>query len=683
MAIRITGMNSGLDTDSIITELVKAKSAKVDTLKKEQTKLQYKQDAWKDLNSKILKLYNNAVTNLSLSSSYQKKKTDVSNSNAVSVTTSNNAMNSVQKLKISKLATSGYLTGAKVAKADGSSCSGSTKLTELGITAGSSFNITTGGKTTQITVDESTTMEGLASKLKSAGVEANFDSSSQRFYIGSKESGKEGDFAITAANADGADAIGKLGIALYDADTMKTYQAYAAMASDPSKKQTELDSMIATRLASHTSRNNSLLSQIEKKQEAYDKALKSGTEAFNTEFGSDAQFNNLDDLLNNTNGAYDSLKQQYEAMKGQEDILTEDEKTHMNKLGSKLTIADNLKSQAKEIKDLQTQQADVQKYINADGTASNLLKTETEASLDNMIAVAVDIVNNQSSYTASDAKKIVGQDAVIELNGVEYTSSSNKFDINGLMLECKAETTGDEEITLTTKDDTSGVYDMVKNFIKDYNELINEMDKLYNAESSKGYEPLTDEEKDAMSESEIEKWEDKIKNSILRRDSTVNNVAGAMKEMMNKGFTVNGKTMYLFDFGIEKAGYFSAEANERNSFNINGDSDFASVATEDNGLMAMIESDPEAVTSFFTQMSQSLKDKMYSMMTSTEFSSSFTMYDDKKMKTDYGNYTTKIKEAEKKLKAYEDKWYSKFTAMETALAKMQSNSSAVTSLLGG
>ena len=60
-----------------------------------------------------------------------------------------------------------------------------------------------------------------------------------------------------------------------------------------------------------------------------------------------------------------------------------------------------------------------------------------------------------------------------------------------------------------------------------------------------------------------------------------------------------------------------------------------------------------------------------------------SFYDDKKMKVDYASYTTKIAELEEKLADYEDKWYKKFAAMETAMAKMQSNTSAVTSLLGG
>ena len=58
-------------------------------------------------------------------------------------------------------------------------------------------------------------------------------------------------------------------------------------------------------------------------------------------------------------------------------------------------------------------------------------------------------------------------------------------------------------------------------------------------------------------------------------------------------------------------------------------------------------------------------------------------FDDKKMKTDYTDYTKKIAQLESKVADYEDKWYKKFAAMETAMAKMQSNTSAVTALLGG
>ena len=288
-----------------------------------------------------------------------------------------------------------------------------------------------------------------------------------------------------------------------------------------------------------------------------------------------------------------------------------------------------------------------------------------------------------SAAGTTGASKTAGRDAVIYLNDIEYTSSKNTFEVNGLTLTVSAETTGTEEVTITTEDDTDGIYDMIKGFLKEYNSLINQMDKLYNADSSKGYDPLTDEEKEAMSDSAIEEWENKIKDSILRKDSTLGTFAQAMKTIMMEGVEVNGQKMYLSNFGINTLNYFSAPDNERNAYHIDGDPDDESTSGNADRLKSMIANDPDTVVSFFTQLSQKMYDKMFDLMKGTEYSSSMTVYEDKKMKTDYDDYTAKIKELEKKLADYEDKWYAKFAAMETALAKMQNNASAVTSLLGG
>ena len=142
--------------------------------------------------------------------------------------------------------------------------------------------------------------------------------------------------------------------------------------------------------------------------------------------------------------------------------------------------------------------------------------------------------------------------------------------------------------------------------------------------------------------------------------------------------------MYLSNFGINTLGYFDAADNEKNAYHINGDEDDETVSDKTNELMAMISSDPDTVTNFFTQLSKSLYSKTNDLMKRvTGYSSAMTVYDDVKMKSDYDDYTKKIAELEEKLTDYEDKWYKKFSAMETAMAKMQSNASAVTSLLGG
>ena len=208
--------------------------------------------------------------------------------------------------------------------------------------------------------------------------------------------------------------------------------------------------------------------------------------------------------------------------------------------------------------------------------------------------------------------------------------------------------------------------------------------KLYNGESAKGYEPLSDEEKSNMSESEIEKYEQKIKDSLLRRDSGLGTVSSAIKKVMMSGFSVNGKTLYLANFGIETANYFNAADNERNAYHICGDADDVDFSAKQDKLKSMIASDPDTVISFFSQLTQSLYTEMNNQSKAVEGYRSFgSFYDDKKMKSDYDDFKSKIKDEEKKLADYEDKWYAKFAAMETAMAKMQQNASAVTALLGG
>ena len=309
----------------------------------------------------------------------------------------------------------------------------------------------------------------------------------------------------------------------------------------------------------------------------------------------------------------------------------------------------------------------------------------TEGSADFSITASDETGNNvlkSLGLDSASANKIDAQNAKITLNGTEYESNTNVFSINGLTITAMKETA--ENVVVTTKDDVDGIYDMIKSFLKDYNSIINEMDKLYNADSAKGYEPLTDDEKDAMSDSEVEKYEQKIKDALLRRDSNLSTVSSALKEIMAGSVEVNGKNMYLSDFGIETLSYFTAAENEKNAYHINGDADDSSTSGNADKLKSMISSDPDTVVSFFSGLFKNLYTKMSDLSKSVEGYRSYgNFYDDKKMKSDYDDYKTKISELEKKLNDYEDKWYSKFSKMETALAKLQSNSSAVTGLLGG
>ncbi|MBR1861087.1 MAG: flagellar filament capping protein FliD [Lachnospiraceae bacterium] len=279
------------------------------------------------------------------------------------------------------------------------------------------------------------------------------------------------------------------------------------------------------------------------------------------------------------------------------------------------------------------------------------------------------------------ATKVDGADAVIYLNDAKFTSKTNLFEINGLSITALEET-GNEKITLTTETDTSGVYDAVKNYLKTYNSIINKLDSLYNAESAKGYNPLTDEEKDALSDKEVEEYEKKIKDSLLRKDESVNTLIKNLTGSVSQGYTVGGKTMYLSNFGIGTLNYFTAEENERHALHIDGDEDDENTSGNTDKLLAAIKSDPNSVVSFFTQMSQDLYTKMNKLSSSSSNRTYGKFYEDKKMANDYENYKTKISDMEEKVNDYEDKLYKQYAAMEKALASLQSKSNALSGLIG-
>ena len=597
MAMRMTGMYSGLDTETIISELVNAKSVKVEKLKKDKTKSEWKTEAWTDLNKKIKSFFTKTVSDMRFNSSYSKKTTSVSNSSAVSVLTGGEAMEGVQTLSITSLAKSGYLTGGKLATENGKGVTNTTILSNLktpknstghvALSGKGSFTVKTGDKTTKIEIEASTTVEEVVSKLKEAGVMANFDEKNQRIFVGSKDSGTENDFSIAADDAVGLSALARLGLNVQCSETNNTanyneYKQFAEFASYLKyKTDEETGEQVFDKDATLTAISSDVTSDVYK----YVKSIKGDADDFSS--------------------ALDALKNKIE-------------------ISQQVLAAD-----AKEFSD--------------------------------------------------EAVKIDGQDCKITLNGATYTSNSNTIQVNGLTFTCLSEA---NDISVTTQQDTSGIYDMIRDFFKEYNEIMNEMDKLYNADKAKDYEPLTDEEKEKMTDSEIEKWEKKIKDALLRKDDTLATLRTNIQNVFLQGFNVNGKEMYLTNFGIETLSYFTAPENEKHAYHIDGDDKDDNTSTKDDKLKALIASDPDTVTTFFSNLSRELYTKLNDLSKATDYSSAGVFWEDKKAKNDMTSLEEKIKEAEKKLAAYEDKYYDKFSKMEVALSKLQSSTSSLTSMLG-
>jgi len=319
--------------------------------------------------------------------------------------------------------------------------------------------------------------------------------------------------------------------------------------------------------------------------------------------------------------------------------------------------------------------------INTQVASKNaVIKTNVEAAIDNKIATASAALAIGTGSTG--AVRTVGADSQIILNGATFTSSSNNFNINGLTIQALNKTETGKPITVTSSTDVDGIYNMIKGFLTGYNELVNGLDAAYNATSAKGYEPLTTDEKSAMTDTEVEAWEKKIKDALLRKDSTVNSVSNSLKTDMLGSFTTNGVKSTLATFGINTLSYFTSADNEKGAYHIDGDSKDSDTSGNTDKLRAAIASDPEGVTSFFSQLSSSVYTDLTARMKSSTLRSAYTIYNDKELTTEYSEYTTKISDWETKISTMEDYYNKKFTAMETAMSKLNSNSASLTSLLG-
>lgn len=490
--IRMSGMVSGLDTESLITALTSNIKTKVDNAKNDQKKLSWTQDAWKDLNSKIYSLYSGKASSMRFSSSYTKRVTTSSNS-ALSVESGANAVDGTSSAKIISMAKSGYLTGGKITAEDGSALTNDSKVTDLGIAAGTKFTISSGENTKEIEITDTMTMYELTSAMKEVGVSANFDAVNKRIFIGASATGVANDFTLAATDEDGNEALSKLGL-----------------------------------------------------------------------------------------------------------------------------------------------------------TAE------------------------------AGAIRIEGADAELELNGARFTSTTNTFSINGSTYTIN--NMSDEDISLKTTLDTSSVYSSIESMLKDYNEAIKSMSESYYAESASKYTMLTDEQREALSEKEAEDWDNKIKSALLRKDSTLYSVMQSMKDAMSASIEIDGVSYSLSDFGITTAGYLNASQTERNTYHIAGNPNDDTSSSKADVLNKKISENPELVQKFFTQLAEKLYNAMGDSMKSTDYSSVYKVYNDKKMQTEYDNYTKKISDYEQKLSDAEDRYYKKYAAMEKALSKLNDTNSNLSSL---
>lgn len=649
--VRMTGLASGLDTESLVKQLSDAYQTKVDNAKKKQTKAEWKKEAWASLNTKLMDFYKGALNTFKSAGTYNSKLVN-GTLNGVKVTANSKAVSGNHKIQVKSTANAQMWTGHKINTGTYTASSytaitdTSKKISELydkngysiqNALNGSSFtvqNAEDGSKVdVNINIDENTTVDDLLqdinTQLDGTGLEASMTQGRLTFtnetatettdpatgtatYSGGRS------LMITAANETSAKALGL------------TYDASGKGMTVKSKSEI----------------SGNEVNTVSGSAFAYDKQVTA-----------DSKVTGSSKLVDLGIAQGTSIK-----VNGTEIVV--DRTTTMDSLASAMAKTG----------------------INAsyDTNQGRFYLSSKNTGVENAFTVEADDATLAAlglNLTDGEAGKIDASDASLVYNGVEYTQATNSFNINGLTMDVSS-VGGEQAFSVDT--DVDGIYDKVKSFVKEYNTLITEMNKLYDASSSRGYEPLTSDEKDAMTDEDIKNWENKIKGSLLRRDSTISTLLTSMRTTLNKSVEVTNSDGTTSRYALSSFGIVTSDYTEKGQLHIQGNADDSDFAGLDDKLKAAISDNPEALMKTLTTLGDEIyKNFQSSMKRVVGVRSSLTFYNDLEMDDDIKSYKEDVTSLQKKLQDEQDKYYKQFSSMETALTKLQSQQTYISQLFGG
>lgn len=310
-------------------------------------------------------------------------------------------------------------------------------------------------------------------------------------------------------------------------------------------------------------------------------------------------------------------------------------------------------------------------------TYSSLSKGFKLTSTDTGSESSIEIVNIKgNAFSATDSAfgisegTVNGQDAILSINNFEVVRSSNTFTIDGITYSLQGES--DTPVKFSIERDIDATVDKISKFINAYNELISELQgKLDEDEYSRTYPPLTDEQRDQLSEEEAKKWDEKSKSGLLRNDSYISSLLNGMRGAFYTEVSDVGKT--LADIGLCTGKW----------------SDNGKITINEEVLRSALENNPNEVTSLFTSSSSSEDptEKFNQSGLVARISSTMLKYTEMTISGSIESLTTQINDAEDKMDLLnqrymdrEDALWKRFTAMETALATLNSQSSWLSSL---
>lgn len=672
MGMRMTGLVSGLDTETIISQLISGHKSKVDDAKNEQTKLKWKKEAWSSLNTKLYSFYTGALSKFKSVGTYKAKKVEASDNSKIKVTTSNSAVTGAHTISVKQVASSAYLTGSSLrGKAFNTTSyvaseNANVLVSDLVDSKGNAIDLAGKSFDVSYTTADADGNEQTVTKTITAQVGA--DGTLQSMIDNMNQSLQDEGIGMTVsynATKGGLEFVNNTATPVKDADgTITGYENgmnYTLKATDETSAA-----------ALGISKDGVTVSKQTK--DTGDNILTMGN-AFNVTKVSDTPAavtgsTKLTDM-GIANGTTFTMKVG-KGSDAKEYNFTIDQNTTLSGLAkefSKMGVSANYDEKQGRF------------FVNS---AESGVDFDFELTADDSSALTT------LGLDAASSTKVDAADAIVVYNGATFQQSSNNFSLNGLNFTVNDVTTTTDEagnekdnpIRLTVSTDTDTIYNAVKDFVKEYNSLVKEMNTLYNAGSARDYKMLSDDDKKAMSDDDVKEWEDKIKASLLRRDDKISSLLSTMRSTLNKSIEYTGSDGTAKRYSLSSFGIVTGKWNEYGQLHIEGNADDAEYADKTDKLRKAIEENPDALIETLSGLGNQLYTSFQKAMKGSNRSSALTFYNDKDMDIKIDDYDDKIKKLQEKMNKVEDKYYKQFAAMEAAMAEMQAQQSSLSGLFG-
>ncbi|SDQ25297.1 flagellar hook-associated protein 2 [Virgibacillus salinus] len=267
-----------------------------------------------------------------------------------------------------------------------------------------------------------------------------------------------------------------------------------------------------------------------------------------------------------------------------------------------------------------------------------------------------------------------GEDAQFNYNGVGMTSHNNSYDLGGINFQFKG--VGTANLSVTNNDEAT--FDSIMKFVDKYNEVVEKLNGSQSEEKFRDYKPLTDKQKESMSEDEIELWEEKAKSGILSGESAISDGLFSMRSSWYSNVDTGGEITSLTQVGI------TTSSNYR---------DGGKLIVDPIELKAALSDNPEEVKKLFSNSSEDgsrgLINRLDDALDSTRgkiearAGSGMDTLENYSLGKRMKEINTRISDFEDRLVRVENRYWSQFTQMEKAIQRMNQQSAQLMSQFGG